>query len=172
MRMKRLFLTLTICLLPSLAQGEEFREAAEITPESVLAGMNFYRERHALPPLKLEPRLAIAAEGRIEDMEEHGYWNHFSPMGIGPFVRLASHGYRHAAAGENLAAGFETAGVLMSAWMESPGHRRNILSLEYTDVGIAIIDGAIGKRAVGRSVVVLFAREADPPPARPAPARF
>ena len=76
-----------------------------------------------------------------------------------PFMWLTLRGYSFSNAGENLAAGFETAEVLVQSWMESPGHRRNILAPQFHDVGIAVIEGAVARRATGRSVVVLFARE-------------
>ena len=142
----------------SLAQ--DFVPGTEITTETILERMNFYRGLHGAPPLRLDSRLNAVAEERMRDMELEGYWSHASPDGRGPFVRMPFHGYRHSAAGENLAAGFETAEVLVSSWMESPGHRRNILSTNFADAGIAIIDGAVGGRAVGKSIVVLFAREA------------
>ncbi len=165
--MNKLLRTTLLCLLVSgFAQGQSFIPGTEITAETVLDRLNFHRGIHGEAPLRLDPRLSAAAEGRIRDMEEQGYWSHASPGGPGPFARLREFGYSHAAAGENLAAGFETAGVLVTSWMESSGHRRNILDPQFSDVGIAIIDGAIGRRAAGKSVVVLFAREAVRTPAR------
>ncbi|HYR27173.1 MAG TPA: CAP domain-containing protein, partial [Thermoanaerobaculia bacterium] len=89
-------------------------------------------------------------------MEELGYWKHEAPDGMSPFVWLSARDYPYATAGENLATGFETVGVLTDSWMESPGHRANILASKYEDVGIAVIDGATTRRSVGKSVVVLF----------------
>lgn len=164
----RILLLSTVLLLSGGLAGAQssFIPGTEITPETVLDRMNFYRGLHGQKPLRLDPRLSAAADGRIRDMEERGYWSHESPDGGSPFLRLREHGYTHAAAGENLAAGFETAGLLVTSWMESEGHRRNILSPNFADAGIAIIDGAIGKRAAGKSVVVLFGSESLPPPAR------
>ena len=59
-------------------------------------------------------------------------------------------------AGENLATGFETTELLVTGWMESPGHRDNILSPHFEDCGIAIIDGLTTRRATGKSIVVMF----------------
>ncbi|HEU5163044.1 MAG TPA: CAP domain-containing protein, partial [Thermoanaerobaculia bacterium] len=56
--------------------------------------------------------------------------------------------------------------VLVASWMESKGHRENILEPDYADVGIAIIDGSTLRRAAGRSVVVIFGRELVAPPIR------
>lgn len=130
----------------------------EITPATVLAQMNAERAAAGLAPLRIDSRLAGAATDRIVDMEELGYWAHQSPDGRSPFVWLSSRHYAFSNAGENLATGFESAEVLVLSWMESPGHRANILSPMYQDCGIAIIDGATDRRASGKSVVVLFAR--------------
>jgi uncharacterized protein YkwD len=66
-------------------------------------------------------------------------------------------------AGENLATGFETLELLMDGWMGSKGHRENILSADYEDCGVAIIDGGTARRTEGKSVVVMFGK------ARPEP---
>ena len=131
----------------------------EITPESVLAQMNFYRGLHGLAPLRIEPRLAEAAQDRMRHMEDQLYWAHESPSGASPFMWLTLRSYSYSSAAENLASGFETAEILVGSWMESRGHRRNILGADFEDAGIAIIEGSVTRRATGRSVVVLFARE-------------
>lgn len=142
--------------------------AAEITRESVLQQMNAYRAERGFPALQIDSRLEAAAESRMREMEESGYWAHQSPDGASPFRWLDVHGYKHRYAGENLASGFETAELLVASWMESRGHRQAILSPLYQDCGIAIIDGSTTKRATGKSVVVLFGRAADSEPAETA----
>ena len=132
--------------------------ATEITRESVIAEMNVRRARIGLSPLRQEPRLTEAAQDRMRDMEEQGYWSHTSPDGRSPFEWLRPRGYQFAYAGENLAAGFETAEVLVDGWMESKGHRENILSPFYSECGVAIIEGATTGKQSGRSIVVMFAR--------------
>ncbi|HEX7832413.1 MAG TPA: CAP domain-containing protein [Thermoanaerobaculia bacterium] len=129
-----------------------------ITPETVVERMNIERAENGLGPLKIDPRLAKAAEDRMRDMEEGGWWSHESPEGRSPFVWLSVRAYDYEHAGENLAAGFETASLLMTSWMESPGHRANILSPNYDECGIAIIDGSTIRPANGKSIVVLFGR--------------
>jgi uncharacterized protein YkwD len=131
----------------------------EITAENVVRLMNLEREDAGLPPLSTDPRLAAAAADRMRHMEEEGFWAHESPAGVTPFTWLRVHSYDFARAGENLAAGFETARMLVASWMESPGHRANILSPEYQDCGIAVIDGATTGPATGRSVVVMFGKK-------------
>ena len=144
--------------------------ATEITRDSIVAAMNVERAKAGVAPLREETRLEAAAEDRMTDMEDQSYWAHESPQGRSPFTWLAAHGYDFRFAGENLAAGFETAELVMQGWMESPGHRENILSAEYRDCGIAIIDGGTRGPSSGKSIVVLFgtARNPDVTPAKPA----
>jgi hypothetical protein len=159
--MLRRFAAVVLVLLAALplAARELVPGHIAITPDTVLAEMNRYRAEHSLPPLQLEERLTAAADDRIRDMEELGYWSHESPDGRSPFLWLRVHSYPYQFAGENLASGFETAEVLTSSWMESPGHRDNILSANYTDCGIAVIDGSTTGRAIGKSIVVLFGKQ-------------
>ncbi len=146
---------LVLAMLVSVLQAS----ATEITPRSVLDTMNTYRKIHGLGPLFIDQRLMLAAEDRMHDMEEQGYWDHRDPEGKSPFRFLAPRGFRFSFAGENLATGFETVEVLVDSWMASEGHRANVLSTGFTSVGVAIIDGHPLRRANGRSVVVIFARE-------------
>lgn len=144
---------------PSISPESAVRE---ITRESVLAEMNVIRADAGLPPLRADERLVGAAEDRIRDMEELGYWAHQSPDGRTPFVWLKTRAYPYSYAGENLASGFETVSLMVNSWMESRGHRENIMSPIFTDCGIAVIEGSTTGRAMGKSVVVLFAREQSP----------
>lgn len=130
----------------------------EITPETVTVQMNVYRAEAGLLPLRLDAKLTRAAEGRMQDMADGGWWSHESPEGISPFVWLSLADYKYSMAAENLANGFETAPLLVETWMESPGHRANILGPAYADCGIAIIDGSTKGPATGKSVVVVFGR--------------
>jgi len=146
--MKRFLFLLLLVATPALA--------SDITRASVVAAMNEYRAEHHLPPLRVDLRLEAAANDRMRDMEDQGYWAHESPDGRSPFTWLAPHGYDFHYAGENLATGFETTELLVAGWMESPGHRANILSPNFEDCGIAIIDGLTMRRGTGKSIVVMF----------------
>lgn len=130
----------------------------EITAENVVAQMNAYRAEAGLAPLRIDARITKAAEDRMRDMEDAAYWSHESPTGLSPFTWLMARDYTFEAAAENLASGFETVRFLVSSWMESPGHRENIMSPLYEDCGLAIIDGSTTGRATGKSVVVLFGK--------------
>lgn len=149
----------------------------EITAANVLRLMNDYRAQEGLAPLHADALLDQAAGDRMRHMEEESFWSHESPDGLSPFHWLSQREYRYRTAGENLATGFETARLLVQSWMESRGHRANILSAAYEDCGIAIIDGSTLGPATGKSVVVMFgARSTNmpqfvvkvtPPPTQP-----
>jgi uncharacterized protein YkwD len=130
--------------------------ASDITRASVVAAMNEYRAEHHLLPLREDARLDAAAGDRMRDMEDQAYWAHESPDGRSPFTWLVPNGYAFHYAGENLATGFETTELLVEGWMESSGHRANILSPRFEDCGIAIIDGLTMRRGAGKSIVVMF----------------
>ena len=130
--------------------------ASDITRSSVVAEMNVRRATFGLAPLREDGRLDDAADDRVNDMEDQGYWAHISPDGREPFVWMRPHGYEYRYAGENLASGFDTTEVLVDAWMESRGHRDNILSPMYRDCGVSVIEGSTTGRASGKSIVVMF----------------
>lgn len=129
----------------------------EITAANVTALMNAYRADAGLPPLRVDPSLTAAAEARMREMADGEWWAHEAPDGTLPFAFIPVD-YDYAFAAENLAAGFDTAGLLVSSWMESAGHRANILGARYADCGIAVMEGSTRGPALGKSVVVLFGR--------------
>ena len=158
--MKPLILSLLLLTGAAAAQAAD-DSINEITVENVIRLMNEYRAQQALPPLGAEKRLMLAAEDRMRHMEDEGYWAHNAPDGMRPFVWVRARNYEYRIVGENLASGFETAAVLVQSWMESPGHRANIMSADYEDCGVAIIEGSTTGPASGKAVVVLFGRQQD-----------
>jgi uncharacterized protein YkwD len=132
-------------------------DANEIDAANVTALMNAYRADAGLPPLRIDPSLTAAAEARMREMADGEWWAHQAPDGTPPFAFIPVE-YDYAFAAENLAAGFETAGLLVQSWMESPGHRANIMGVQYADCGIAVIEGSTKGPALGKSIVVLFGR--------------
>jgi uncharacterized protein YkwD len=137
-------------------------DSNEITNANVLALMNEYRAEQGLPALREDERLTRAAQDRVKHMEDFGYWAHEAPDGTSPFVWMVARDYSYSAAAENLASGFETVRLLVQSWMESAGHRENILGTDFEDCGIAIIDGATTGPATGKSIVVLFGAKRQP----------
>ena len=149
-------LLVALFLVPAIAFAAD--DPRDITVANVIAQMNVARAERGLPPLVEEARLTKSAQDRMRDMEDLAYWGHVAPDGRSPFYWLRVNGYPHSYAAENLASGFETVQVLLEGWMESPGHRDNIISPLYNECGVAIIDGGTAGRSDGKSVVVLFGR--------------
>ena len=155
--MKSLFCALLLFVAATAAPAALGDETSnEITAANVLRLMNEYRAGEGLAPLRDDQLLHLAAADRMRHMEEESFWSHDSPTGLRPFYWLDQRQYPYRTAGENLAYGFETARLLVQSWMESRGHRANILSAEYEECGIAIIDGSTLGPATGKSVVVMF----------------
>lgn len=117
--------------------------SSSITPQELLVLTNSKREERGLPPLTLNSSLARAAEAKASDMFAKNYWAHIAPDGTTPWFFIRSSGYEYIHAGENLARGFSTSSDVVNAWMESPGHRDNMLSPHYKDIGFAIATGTL-----------------------------
>lgn len=119
--------------------GKENISDSFLTKAGVLKWTNIQRdETESLPPLLQNSKLdAIAAE-RLEDMFEKQYFEHISPDGIGASDVAQKIGYEFISIGENIALGnFKDDQALVQAWMDSPGHRANILNGSYAEIGIA-----------------------------------
>ena len=156
--MKRFLIAVALLLTGSAFASD----SNEITVENVLRLLNERRAQSSLRPLTADDRLMRAANDRMRHMEEESYWAHQSPDGLSPFSWVTLRSYEFRSVGENLACGFDTARMLVEAWMESPGHRANILSNDYEDCGIAIIDGSTKGPANGKSIVMMFGTKKQP----------
>ncbi len=109
-----------------------------VGPElDVLARTNAERIRAGCGALRFDTRLAAAARAHSVDMVNRHYFEHESPDGDTPADRTAAAGYPDYG-GENIAYGQGSAAEVMSDWMGSPGHRRNILDCEFTSVGVGL----------------------------------
>lgn len=112
--------------------------------QEVLKLVNQERAKYGLAALKYDWELARVAEHKSEDMRSKGYFSHTSPTYGSPFDMMKSYGITYRAAGENIAKGQTSAGQVMNAWMNSSGHRANILSSNYTHIGVGYVsDGHI-----------------------------
>jgi hypothetical protein len=100
------------------------------------------QENGNLPTLKENVELDQAASAKANDMFLNQYFEHISPFGVGVSDLAENSGYEYIMIGENLALGnFKDDAVLVQAWMDSPGHRANILNERYTDIGVSVIKG-------------------------------
>lgn len=124
-------------LTPALVAGAGTAPVAPaaLSPAHEIAlSVNQARREFGLPPLKIEPRLALAAQSHAEDMAARGYFDHCAPEGHGPSERAAESGYP-AAIWENCALGHEDARDAVKAWLESEGHRTTLLSPSLREMG-------------------------------------
>lgn len=118
-------------------------DSTSITTAQLLEYTNLEREANGLPPLTLNPELTHAAQLKAKDMFAKDYWAHVSPDGTTPWVWIRDSGYNYLYAGENLARGFDSSQDVVTAWMNSPEHRANLLSPNYTDIGFAVQTGTL-----------------------------
>ncbi|MEM1256346.1 MAG: CAP domain-containing protein [Cyanobacteria bacterium P01_H01_bin.21] len=106
---------------------------------NVLRFANYLRQRRGKHPLRLDSRLTKAAQVHSEDMARHKTISHIGSDGSSFGIRIRRTGYRYRTAAENVAIGQKSSREVVKAWMQSPGHRRNILSSKYTEIGIGIV---------------------------------
>ncbi len=118
---------------------------------------NTNRLTEKLNPLEFSPVLASAAQLKANDMAEKSYFAHTSPDGKNPWYWFTQSGYSFLYAGENLAVNFVDSEDVVRAWMNSEGHRANILNDKFSEIGIAMASGVYnGRESI--YVVQLFAK--------------
>ncbi len=140
---------------------------ANVTPTAVVALTNQARKSNHVPALRTNALLTKAAEAKASDMANRQYFAHISPAGATPWAWFKQAGYSYTYAGENLALDFIQAEDIVSAWLKSPTHRRNLLSMKYKDIGVAVTDANInGVKSL--VVVQMFGAPLPPPVTKPA----
>ncbi|MDO8512766.1 MAG: CAP domain-containing protein [bacterium] len=112
-----------------------------ITSPFLIELTNNARRDASIPSLTPNGLLQRSAQKKGEDMLKNDYFAHTSPAGATPWKWFDVAGYDYVYAGENLAIDFSTAEGVHEAWMNSPGHRANILNPRYRDIGIAVVSG-------------------------------
>lgn len=136
-------------------------DRAHLTADGVLSETNTHRLIAAnLPPLRANAQLDVIAEERLQDMFQKQYFEHINPQGEGASDIAEEINYQYIAIGENIALGnFEDDKVLVQAWMDSPGHRANILNTKFTEIGVSVATGTyegrktwIGVQVFGKPV--------------------
>lgn len=140
---------------------------ASITAEEILRLTNIERNRVDVESLTLNSLLNQSALLKTNDMFENQYFAHVSPQGIDPWHWFNQVGYHYTYAGENLAIGFQTTEGMHQAWMNSAGHRDNILSPNFKEMGIAIVFGQFEGEYTSLITVHLGSTENTPPEETP-----
>ncbi|HAM37678.1 TPA: hypothetical protein DCP42_03125, partial [Patescibacteria group bacterium] len=123
--------------------GIDQAQASNITPSNIISLTNQERSANGLNTLKDNSKLAAAALAKANNMFEEQYWDHFGPNGETPWQYIRAEGYDYVYAGENLAKGFQTSEGVHEAWMASPTHAANIMSANYKDIGVAVVQGVL-----------------------------
>jgi uncharacterized YkwD family protein len=114
--------------------GPEARQVAKL--------VNAERAKAGLPALKLNWELSRVALHKAQDMAIYNYMSHTSRIYGSPFDMMKNYGIRYTTAGENIAKGQRTPDEVMRAWMNSSGHRNNIMSSQFNTLGVGYYKGA------------------------------
>lgn len=112
--------------------------ATNVSISSLLQETNIQRSDNGQPALSLNSKLSQAAQAKANDMAKRDYWSHTTPDGEQPWQFITAAGYDYTSAAENLAYGFDSSSGTVSGWMNSAGHRANLLNNTYSDVGFGI----------------------------------
>lgn len=118
---------------PTPDQGQVSASQIE---QAVLTLTNAERQKAGLKPLQMDDKLMKSARAKSADMASKNYFSHTSPTYGSPFDQMKANGITYRAAAENIAMGQRSAEEVVKGWMESPGHRQNILTPGFTHIGI------------------------------------
>ena len=111
------------------------------TAREVVGLTNRARADAGLAPLSPDPRLAAAAQAHSADMVARDFYAHTAPDGSRPWDRAAAAGSTRRTIGENIACGQRSAAEVVEGWLNSPGHRANILKADFTHIGVGFAGG-------------------------------
>ncbi len=131
---------------------------AEIAINAIVTATNAERSALGVAPVRIDDRLNQAATDKAKDMFAQQYFSHISPTGRRGWAWMQSAGYDYTEAGENLAIDFVDPQMIVNAWMESSGHRQNMISPKFTAVGVTVANGVFAGKAT-TIVVMLFGRQ-------------
>lgn len=118
-------------IIPNLDQTKNLEN-------EVIRLVNIEREKNGLAPLKANWELSRVARYKSLDMAEKNYFSHTSPTYGSPFKMMTDFGLKYYSAGENIAMGQKTPADVMKGWMNSSGHRANILNSTFTEIGVGL----------------------------------
>jgi uncharacterized protein YkwD len=122
---------------PTAPRTPEQPSGAEAMEAEVLALVNEERAKVGCAPLRFDPALAKLAGDFSADMAKRGFFSHTDPDGDTPWARAEKAGVKNLG-GENIARGQSDAATVMNAWMNSEGHRANILNCDYKTLGVGV----------------------------------
>jgi len=136
------YIKLTIYLITFTGLvGLGFGQAHAFSASEVVKLTNSSRNQNGLGSLETNAKLTDAALSKANDMINNDYFSHTAPSGKTPWDFIVDANYNYNYAGENLAIGYTEGQELMTAWMNSPSHRANVLNENFHDIGVAIVYG-------------------------------
>jgi len=119
----------------------------------IIEEANLQRKNNGLASLFENAELNASALAKANDMFQNQYFEHVSPAGLDPGELVLEYGYKYIVAGENLILGnFVSERELVRSWMDSPGHRANILNNRYSEIGVAVVKGTYKGESVWMGV--------------------
>lgn len=121
---------------PSQQNAPSANKPSDSALQEVVKLVNQERTKRGLQALKVDPKLMSMAKTKANDMLNNHYFSHTSPTYGSPFDMMKKLGISYSAAGENIAEGQTSAQKVMTDWMNSPGHRANILNKDFTYIGV------------------------------------
>lgn len=121
---------------PQYSANPQTSTNASASVQKVLELVNKERTNAGLKPLSLNSELSKMALAKAQDMSDNNYFDHQSPTYGSPFDMMKAFGISYNTAGENIAKGQSSPEEVMNQWMNSPGHRANILNSSFTEIGI------------------------------------
>lgn len=121
------------------AQPTQSSSSVSAYEKKVVELTNVERAKQGLAPLTLDTELSKVARTKSQDMKNKNYFDHNSPTYGSPFDMMKSFGISYRAAGENIAMGQTTPEQVVQAWMDSPGHRANIMNSSFTHIGVGYV---------------------------------
>lgn len=124
---------------PAEKPAEEAKSLSEFE-QRVVELTNAERTKQGLPALKIDTELSKVARIKSEDMQKNNYFDHNSPTYGSPFDMMKKFGISYTSAGENIAQGQRTPEEVVQAWMNSAGHRANILNNGFTHIGVGYVE--------------------------------
>lgn len=144
--------------------------ASDITPQNVMSAVNLERTSRNIAALNYNSKLAAAAQYKSSDMIARNYFSHIDPDGHYIWDKITSEGYYpYSILGENLAINFPDTAGLMSAWMDSPEHRSNILNSQFQDQGVGVAFGNANAGQFEDAITNAFGAQPAPVQNRAAP---
>ncbi|MCG4586576.1 CAP domain-containing protein, partial [Anaerosalibacter bizertensis] len=102
--------------------------------------VNIERKKAGLSPLSYNEELSKVARIKSQDMADKNYFSHNSPTYKDPFTMMKNFGIKYGQAGENIAKGYLSAESVMNGWMNSSGHRANILNSNFKKIGVGYVN--------------------------------